>query len=72
MNQDAARVYAPVLMRMIDVMSGRGGTFGEALTVAAADCGHDVATMPPEVVESILVLAFRIVGSGRIPGAADA
>lgn len=64
--------YAPVLERMVEIMGDPKServTFGDAMKRAAEELGIEV---PEHMHEPLLVMAFRVISSGRIPGAADA
>ena len=70
---DRARRFSPVLERMVEIMGAsgndRGMTFGKAMERASRELQTPV---PPDMEEPLLVLAFKIISGGRIPGAPDA
>lgn len=63
--------YAPVLQRMIEILGANdtGVTFGEAMDRASKEKNISV---PDHMIEPIMVAAFSVIASGRIPGAPDA
>lgn len=65
-----ARHCAPVLARMIDILTAEPNVqFGEALAKAQLDTG----VLVPEHMESIVITtAFKIITSRKFPGAPDA
>lgn len=68
---EAHRV-APVLVRMLELCGAPGAEnlgLGLALERAARELGIPV---PPETRPALFSAAFRILGSGRIPGCPDA
>jgi uncharacterized FAD-dependent dehydrogenase len=78
------RPYAPVLERMIDlVTANKRMTMGEALSRAEVSCGFggEIAmpngvlarpSIPEEIRSAILVAAFKFVARGGFPEAASA
>jgi hypothetical protein len=62
--------YAPILERMVTLLGADEKLkFGEALKRASSELSIDV----PEHMEGpLLISAFRVIGSGKIPGAPDA
>jgi hypothetical protein len=64
--------YAPVLQRMVELMGAPGSqqlTFGQAMSRASAELRLPV---PSHMEEHLLVAAFKVISSGRIPGCPDA
>lgn len=64
--------YAPVLRRMVEILGAARNesvSFDEAMRRASAELNIPV---PQHMVEPLLTSAFRVIASGRIPGAADA
>lgn len=70
MNDMQARAYAPVLAKMVELLGSTPSLrFARALDIACAELAID----PPEDIRAeLLVRAFQVIGSGRIPGCPDA
>ncbi len=67
---DEARKYAPVLDRMVTILGSESGvTFGVAMARASSELGLKV---PEHMVMPLMVSAFKVISTGRIPGAPDA
>lgn len=67
-----SRKFAPVLERMVEIMgSSEHVRFGEALDRASTELGLVVEKGSVEE-EALLKGAFRVIATGRIPGAPDA
>lgn len=63
------RVYAPVLQRTVEIVSGEDGvTFGEAYQRALAERKMQ-GLIPPEIERAILTAAFRVVTHKAFPPA---
>lgn len=68
---ELGRKYGGVLERMVDLLgSTKGLSFGDAMAQACAEAG--LSHVPPEVEAALLTASFKIIGSGRLPGAPDA
>jgi len=64
--------YAPVLQRMVEILGSsneRGTTFGAALEQASKEKGIPV---PKHMYGPLLVSAFKVIATGKIPGCPDA
>lgn len=70
MNDIQARMYAPVLAKMVELLGTHPKLrFSRVLDVACAELQMD----PPEQIRAeLLVRAFTVVSTGRIPGCPDA
>jgi|GEM_PF-2099889 hypothetical protein len=67
-----AMKYAPVLRRMVELLGAEGNErlrFDEAMKRASTELKLEV---PEHMVEPLLIVAFKVIGGGRIPGAPDA
>jgi hypothetical protein len=64
-----ARKYAPVLERMVDILSKDNMTFEAALQRAARELELEI---PEHVQAPLIVTAFKIFAGGRIPGLPEA
>ena len=70
---EEARHWSPVLEKMVELVNEVGGvTFGEALARACKELSMKPPPSDSDAEGALLVSAFRIVGSKRIPGAPDA
>jgi hypothetical protein len=66
------KTFAPVLQRMVEILGAESServTFGDAMTQASRELNIPV---PDHMVAPLLTSAFKVIGSGRIPGAPDA
>lgn len=69
MKLDEARKYAPILERMVDILSKENMTFGAAMSRASRELGIEV---PKHMEEPLLTSAFKVFAGRGIPGAAEA
>jgi hypothetical protein len=70
-TSEQAYKYAPILGKMVDIMAADDKiTFGSAFEAAKQATG--ILEVPQHVESGIMTAAFKIISSGKIPGAPDA
>lgn len=68
---EQAYVYAPILEKMIDIMAANDKiTFKSAFETAKQITG--ILEVPQHIENAIMTAAFKVISSGKIPGAPDA
>lgn len=70
-TSEQAYKYAPILGKMVDIMAANDKiTFGSAFEVAKQATG--ILEVPQHIETAIMTAAFKVISSGKIPGAPDA
>lgn len=68
---EQAYVYAPILGKMVDIIAADNKiTFGSAFEAAKQATG--ILKVPQHIENAIMTAAFKVISSGKIPGAPDA
>ncbi|MFA5202904.1 MAG: hypothetical protein WC708_00610 [Lentisphaeria bacterium] len=68
---EQAYMYAPILGKMVDIMAADNKmTFGSAYEAAKQATG--ILKVPQHIETAIMTAAFKVISSGKIPGAPDA
>ncbi len=67
-----ARQYAPALDRMIELLGAEGSMHTVGSSLAAALAELRLPPPPAELERALLMAAFRVISTGRVPGCPDA